>query len=57
MKVTRNTSIAAIVLLLVLVVPAVIFAFFVSPWFLLILIGMVVIPLLFIDRGMDTKSK
>ena len=56
MKVTRNTSIAAIVLLLVLVVPAVIFAWFVSPWFLLILIGMVVIPLLFIDRGVDTKA-
>ena len=57
MKVTRNTSIAAIVLLLVLVVPAVIFAWFVSPWFLLILIGMVAIPLLFIDRGVDSTAK
>jgi hypothetical protein len=56
MKVTRGTSIMAIVLLLVLVVPAVIFAWFVSPWFLLILLGMVLIPLVFIDRGVDKKA-
>jgi fatty acid desaturase len=51
MKATRMTTIFAIVLLVCLVGPAIILGIYVAPWFLLIMLGLVVIPLLFIDRG------
>ena len=55
MKATKMTTIFAIVLLVVLVAPAVVLGLYVAPWFFLIMLGLIVIPLLFIDRGVKTK--
>lgn len=46
----KNNKIYAAILLVVLVIPAVVLGLLVAPWFFLIMIGLVVIPLLLIDR-------
>jgi hypothetical protein len=44
-------KIAAIILLIVFVGPAIVLGLLVSPWFLLLMLGLIVIPLLFIKPG------
>lgn len=49
----KNNRLLAIILLVALVVPAIVLGLLVAPWFFLIMIGLVVIPLLFINRGVE----
>ena len=49
----KNNKLLAAILLVVLVGPALILGLFVAPWFFLILVGLILIPLLFVNRGTE----
>jgi hypothetical protein len=49
----KNSKIYAAVLLVVLVGPALVLGIYVAPWFFLIMLGLLLIPLLFINRAED----
>lgn len=53
MKTTRLTTIAAAVLLAVFTLPGIVLGLVIDPWFFLIMLGLMVIPLLFVDRGLE----
>ena len=49
----KNTKLFAVILLLVFVVPAVVLGLYVAPWFFLIMVGLIFIPLLFLKQGSE----
>jgi len=53
----KNNKLYAVILLAVFVGPALILGFFVAPWFFLLMLGVVLIPLLFINRGLEKGDK
>jgi hypothetical protein len=51
-----GVSIFALILIAALVVPALILGFYLAPWFFLIMVGLIVVPFLFLLRSAPAES-